>query len=73
MHNKALSVAPMRVCNPDRSPLGVNGWDPAKLHPALLSLSAMISQDFTRADSAAFALHKTMIFSRCVSQNSRLN
>ena len=44
-----------------------------KLHPALLSLSAMISQDFTRADSAAFALDKTMIFSRCVSQNSHLN
>jgi hypothetical protein len=73
MHNKALSVAPMRICNPDRSPLGVNGWDPAKLHPALLSLSAMISRDFTRADSAAFALRKTMIFSRCVSQSSHLN
>ena len=23
-HNKALSVAAMRVCNPDRSPVGIN-------------------------------------------------
>ena|SRR5436190_3443806 len=25
VHNKALSVAAMRVCNPDRSPAGING------------------------------------------------
>src|SRR2546430_17140142 len=44
-----------------------------QLQSALLRLSAMTSQDFTRADSATFALHKTMIFSRCVSQSSHLN
>jgi hypothetical protein len=42
-------------------------------NPALLRLSAMISQYFTLPDCAAFALHKTMIFSRCVSQSSHLN
>jgi hypothetical protein len=27
MHNKPLSVVAMRVCNPDRSPVGINRWD----------------------------------------------
>jgi hypothetical protein len=45
----------MRVRNPDRSPL----WNQPlrtqpQLHPALLSLLAMISQYFTRAAQFAF-------------------
>jgi hypothetical protein len=42
MYNKALPHRPMRVRNPDRSPLESTAG-PAKLHPAPRSLSAMTS------------------------------
>jgi hypothetical protein len=42
------SVAAVRVNNPDRSPSESRAETQPKLHPALLSLSAMISQYFTR-------------------------
>jgi len=29
MHDEALSVTSMRVCNPDYSPVGINRWDAA--------------------------------------------
>ena len=41
--DKSLSVAAMRVCNPNRSPVGINRCDTAQLQPALPRLSAMIS------------------------------
>jgi hypothetical protein len=46
--NDTISVA-MRVHNPDRSPSQSMADTQPKLEPALLSLSAMISQDFTAA------------------------
>jgi hypothetical protein len=42
-HNETLSVVAVRVRNEDRSPVGINRRDTAKLQPALLRLSAMIS------------------------------
>jgi len=59
-HNVTLSVAAMRVSNPDCSPLGINGGNEHKLQLRFLRLSAMISQYFTRSDSAIFVLHTTM-------------
>jgi hypothetical protein len=44
-HHKTLSVA-MRVNNPDRSPVTFRADTHPKLNPALLRLSAMISQYF---------------------------
>jgi len=47
-HNETLSAAAMRVSNPDRSPLRIKGLTRSpQLQPALLRLSAMISQDFS--------------------------
>jgi hypothetical protein len=48
MHNETLSVAAMRVCDEDCSPVGINAETQPQLQPALLRLSAMISQYFTR-------------------------
>jgi hypothetical protein len=45
--NETVSVAAMRANNPDGSPFGIDGSDPAQA-PALQSLSAMISQYFIR-------------------------
>jgi hypothetical protein len=45
MHNETLSVA-MRVSNPDCSPVESNAETQPQLQPALLKLSAMISQYF---------------------------
>ena len=40
-HNEALSVATMRVCNPDCSPFAIQSAETQpQLHPALLRLSA---------------------------------
>jgi hypothetical protein len=47
VHNETLSIAAMRVCNPDRVPVGIAEMQP-QLQPALLRLSAMISQNFMR-------------------------
>jgi hypothetical protein len=44
-HNESPVLA-MRVTNPDRSPAKIHGSDTAQLQPALLRLSAMISQYF---------------------------
>jgi hypothetical protein len=38
VHNKARSVVPMRVSNPDRSPLGINGCDPAQTPAGFLEI-----------------------------------
>jgi hypothetical protein len=43
VHNEALSVAAMRVCNPDCSPVGINGWDPAQ---AESGFAEIVSDDF---------------------------
>jgi hypothetical protein len=60
-HNEPLSVAAMRVCNPDCSPpLESIAETQPQLQPAFLRLSAMISYDFTQSDSAIFVLHATM-------------
>jgi hypothetical protein len=48
MHNETLSIVAMRACNKDRSPVGIHCCDTAQLLPALLRLSAMISQYRTR-------------------------
>ena len=46
-HNKALTVATVRVSNPDRSPARVRAAETQpQLHSRLLRLSAMISQYF---------------------------
>ena len=42
-HNETLSVAAMCVCNPNRSPVESIAETQPKLQPALLRLSAMIS------------------------------
>jgi hypothetical protein len=48
-HNETLSVAAMRFRNPDPfAPLRPTAATQPKLQPALLRLSAMISQYFTR-------------------------
>ena len=43
-HDETFCVVAMCVCNPDRSPLGIDGRDPAKLQLRSLRLSAMSSQ-----------------------------
>jgi len=43
-HNETLCVVAMRVCNPDRSPLESIAETQRQLQPALLRLSAVISQ-----------------------------
>ena len=48
-HNKAFSVVAVRVSNPDRSPFESIAETQPQLQPALLRLSAMISQYFTAA------------------------
>jgi hypothetical protein len=57
VRNETLPVAAMRVCDPDRSPAESIAETQPQLHPALLRLSAMISQYFTRRHSGSFALH----------------
>src|SRR6476620_8840192 len=52
MHNNAPSIVAMCVHNPDRSPLESIAETQPQLHPALLRLSAMISQDFTHGNYA---------------------
>jgi hypothetical protein len=47
-HNETLTVAVMRVCDKDRSPVGIHDCDAAQLQLASLSLSAIISQYFTQ-------------------------
>jgi hypothetical protein len=47
VHNETLSIAAMGVNNPDRSPLESTADTQPQLQPALLRLSAMISQFFT--------------------------
>jgi hypothetical protein len=49
VHNETLSIVAMRVCTKDRSLARVHSCDAAQLQPALLRLSAMISQYFTAA------------------------
>jgi len=44
-HNETLSFA-MRVCNPDCSPVGINGSDPAQTPTGFLKLQAIIFQYF---------------------------
>jgi hypothetical protein len=44
LHDVTLSIAAMRVSNPDRSPLESIAATQPKLQPALRRLSAMISQ-----------------------------
>ena len=46
VHDKTLSVVAMCVDNPDCSPFGSIAETQPKLQPALLRLSAMISQYF---------------------------
>jgi len=46
-NDEAPALVAVRVSNPDRSPLRSMAETQPKLHPALLSLSAMISQSFT--------------------------
>jgi hypothetical protein len=48
-HNETLSIAAVRINNPDRSPFGIKSGDPAPTPTGLLRLSAMISEYFTRA------------------------
>src|SRR5216110_658919 len=43
VHNKAPSVVAMCVGNPDRSPLTINGWDPAQ---APTGFAEIVSDDF---------------------------
>jgi hypothetical protein len=45
-HNETLSVPAMRISDEDRSPARVQSCDAAQLQPALLRLSAMISEYF---------------------------
>jgi len=47
-HNERLSIAPVSANNSDRSPVESMAETQPKLQLALLSLSAMISQYFTR-------------------------
>ena len=47
-YDETFSVVAMRVCNPNRSPVGINCWIQPQLQPAFLTLSAMISQYFIR-------------------------
>jgi hypothetical protein len=47
-HNEPLPVSAMRVSTPDRSPVESIAAPQPQLPPALLRLSAMSSQDFTR-------------------------
>jgi len=49
VHNEALTIAAMCIRNKDGSPLAIDSCDTAQLHPALLRLSALISQYFTGA------------------------
>jgi len=42
-HNKALSVAAMRVSNEDRSPFGIHGGDAA---PTPTGFAELVSDDF---------------------------
>jgi hypothetical protein len=47
VHNETLSVAAMCTGNEDRSSVAIHSCDTAQLQPALLRLSAIISQYFT--------------------------
>jgi hypothetical protein len=61
MPNETLSVAAMCVCNLGCSRVGSIAETQPQLQPALLRLSAMISQyRFTQRDSAYFSLHTAM-------------
>jgi hypothetical protein len=46
--DESLSVVAVCISNEDRLSAGINRWDAAQLQPALLRLSAMVSQYFTR-------------------------
>jgi hypothetical protein len=46
-HNKTFSVVAMCINNPDHTPFAITADTQPQLHPALLRLSAMISQYFT--------------------------
>jgi hypothetical protein len=41
VHNETLSVVTVRVNNPDRSPVGIDGWDPAQTPPSTSSRSEL--------------------------------
>jgi hypothetical protein len=48
MHNELLSVVPMRISYPERSPVGINTLRRSpNSQPRLLRLRAIISQYFT--------------------------
>ena len=48
VHNETLSVVAMCVNNPDRSPFGIHGLDPAPTPTGFLEIVAMISKYVTR-------------------------
>jgi hypothetical protein len=58
MHNKAPSVAAVRICDKDRCPLELIVETQPQLQPALLSLSAMISHYFTNPTSLVGVLNR---------------
>ena len=38
VHNEPLPIAAMRISNPDCSPLGIDGWDPAQTPSGFLEI-----------------------------------
>jgi hypothetical protein len=56
VNDKSFSVVAVRVSNPGCLPVGINRWYTAPIDPALLRLSAMISQYFTPGFCPFFAL-----------------
>jgi hypothetical protein len=60
VHNETLSVAAMRVSNPERSPFAIYRRDTA---PTETGFAEFVSDDFPifyAADSASFVLHTAM-------------
>jgi len=51
VHNEAPSVVAKCVCNPDRSPVGINHWDAVQTPT---SFAQIISQYFTRGIFSPF-------------------
>jgi hypothetical protein len=61
MHNETSSIVAMWVCNPDRSPVGINRCDIA---PTPTGFAEIVSNDFPVlycGDSGCFSLHEAII------------
>jgi hypothetical protein len=68
----SLFVASMRVCNPERSSVGTIAETQPQLKPALLRLSAMISQYFTNPTISVVVLNRLRRTVQCDSIPSSL-